>query len=70
MKNLLAKPHPVIWGLLVVAAACGILANLPLVPQTPFGSVWRYIALSGFAVALVWSLAWTIIDVMRLQRAP
>ena len=68
MKNLLAKPHPWIWGLLVVTAACGILANLPLIPQTTFGIVWRYIALSGFVLALVWGLALTIIDVMRSWR--
>ena len=68
MKNLLAKPRPVIWGLLVVTAACGTLANLPLVPQTTFGIVWRYIALSGFVLALIWGLALTIIDVMRSWR--
>jgi hypothetical protein len=65
MKNLLAKPHPWIWGLLVVTAACGILANLPMVPETTFGIVWRYIALSGFVLALVCGLVLVIRDVMR-----
>jgi hypothetical protein len=68
MKNLLSKPHPFIWGLLVLTAACGILANLPLVPQTPFGIVWRYVSLSGFALMLAWGIVWTVIDVLRRRR--
>ena len=73
MKNLLAKPHPVIWGLLAFAMACGIVAKVfdhHDGPHTTFGIIWGYVWVFAFVVMFVWGIVWMVIGVMRLRRAP